>query len=146
MTPFKLTLKRDTVREVNEDSSSPTFIASELLQARTQFHIWHLQANGTGSYAFHSALDEFYNAMTGFADSFVETIQGKTKSILKGYGNEPLEDFKSSEQVVQALDELKSDIEEYRISLPRSWANIDNLLQEVIDQIEKTSYKLIFLK
>lgn len=132
--------------EKKENENSAIYIASELMQARTQFHVWHLQANGIGSYAFHKALDDFYNAMTGFADDFVETVQGKTKTLLKGYTVEPVKDFVSTQQVIKELDELKADIENYRIALPRSWANVDNMLQTVIDQIESTTYKLTFLK
>ena len=132
--------------DLTESENTPQWFASELMQVRTQFHIWHLQAQGSGSFAMHLAIGEFYSSMSGFVDSFVETIQGKTKSILKGYTTEPVMDLLSKEQVIAELDEFKQDCENYRTSLPTSWANIDNQIQVIIDQIEQTIYKLNFLQ
>lgn len=126
--------------------NTPQWFASELMQARTQFHIWHLQAQGNSSYSFHKAIDPFYDSMTGFVDKFVEIVQGKTKTIIKGYTNEPLVDLLSKEQVITQLEEFKADCESYRLSLPTSWANIDNQIQEIIDLTEETIYKLTFLQ
>jgi DNA-binding ferritin-like protein len=137
MEKFKLTLKAKPEGEIQ--------IISELLNARTQFHVWHLQTIGTGSYAIHKALDSFYSNLSGYIDSLVETIQGKKLKILKGYSAKSLKDFASKEVVIKELDMLKETLESYRVSLPKNWANIDNQIQVIIDDIEQTTYKLTFL-
>ena len=144
---FKLSIPGVSSYEAIEttEPNNLTNVASELMQARTQFHIWHLQSTGVSSYAIHMAIGGFYESLTGFIDSLVETSQGKTKSIIKGYTSEPLMDFESKDQIIKELDELKSDIEGYRVTLDRSWANIDNQLQTIVDVIEQTQYKLLFL-
>jgi len=118
-------------------------LISQLKHAGTQMHIFHLQ---TQSYAEHMALGGFYDGLPGLIDSLVETVQGKEQALVKGYKAFPFSDYTSTQAVLQFLQNLLLKIESYRLSLPKSWANIDNQLQVVIDLTESTMYKLKFLK
>lgn len=118
-------------------------VISQLKHVGTQMHIFHLQ---TQSYAEHMALGGFYDGLPGLIDGLVETVQGKEQSLVKGYKAFPFADYTSSAATLQYLQNLLLKIESYRLSLPKSWANIDNQLQVVIDLTESTMYKLKFLK
>lgn len=119
-------------------------IISKLFHARTQLHILHLQMVGNGSYAAHKALNELYSGIADKTDELAETLQGKTKSILKGYKSYP---FVEDGNPIKFLDELKICLESYRKKLKSpEYDNIDNQVQVIIDSIEQSQYKLIFLK
>lgn len=115
-------------------------IVSKLFHARTQIHIYHLQ---TKSFAQHKALNEAYDDILDKTDELAETIQGKTKSLLKGYKSYP---FVEDNNPIKFLTELKMCLEEYRVKLKTDWDNIDNQIQTIIDTIESTIYKLTFLE
>lgn len=121
-------------------------LVGKLFSVRTQIHVFHLQTTGKGSFAQHKALDDFYNEILEFADSFAEIIQGKTQQIITDYKIESVINYTGVDQVLKYLADLNVFIQAYRVKLPKpSWDNIDNKCQEVIDLIEQTSYKLKFL-
>jgi Family of unknown function (DUF5856) len=111
-----------------------------LFHARTAAHVMHLQ---TTSYAKHVALNEFYDAIVGFADSIAEGYQGEHGMI----------DFKSPHRYVQDADpvrylsELKEWVEKNRYEAVEAE---DTFLQNVIDEVvhlcSTTIYKLKVLK
>ena len=139
-TPSTVTSEMINYEESSE--KTPEYFASELMQARTQFHIWHLQAT---SYEIHVAIDMFYSSLSGIIDKFVETVQGKNKFIIKGYTTQPLTDFISKEQILTELEEFKQDVLNYMATFDKSWSNVENQLQELLDTIEHCIYRLTFL-
>lgn len=118
-------------------------IGSLLLHSRTQMHIFHLQSK---SYAGHIAIEGFYTDIVDSLDEFIETVQGKTEALLMDYTSYPFTNFESPEGVIKFLKELSTKLENYRLSLPKSWDNINNQVQVIQDSIERTIYKLKFLK
>lgn len=115
-------------------------IISKLLHASSQIHIYHLQSK---SYAQHMALG-IYDEVTSKLDELAETIQGKTKSILKGYKPYP---FVEDDNPIKFLEDLKMCLESYRKKLKSpEYDNIDNQVQTIVDLIESCIYKLTFLK
>ena len=116
-------------------------IASKLLHARTQLHVYHLQ---TKSYSIHKALNETYEEILNLTDSYIETIQGKLGTILTGYKTYSLLEDNNP---VKFLSQLKEDIESYRINVlnKKELNNIDNQCQVIVDLIESSIYKLKFL-
>ena len=114
-------------------------LASLLLFARNQIHLLHLQ---TTSYAQHIALNEAYDSLIGFFDDFVETIQGKEGLILKGYKSFPY----SEQEPIAYITSVITGINSYRKLLTPEYDEIDNMLQETVASLEKTIYKLKFLK
>lgn len=116
-------------------------IASKLLHASSQFKIYHWQSlNGD----FHRAVEFGYEEISSQLDSLVETIQGKTKSLLKGYKTYPfIEDnnpIKFSEEIISCLESYRS-----KLKSPK-WDNIDNQIQTLVDTLEQVIYKITFLK
>lgn len=115
-------------------------IISKLLHAVSQIHIYHLNSK---SYSQHMALG-VYDEITSKLDELAETIQGKTKSILKGYKAYP---FVEDDSPIKFLEDLKICLESYRKKLKSpDWDNVDNQVQVLVEIIEKTIYKLTFLK
>ena len=115
-------------------------LMSKLIHSRDQIHILHLQSK---SYSQHIALDGYYSGIVSLIDSLVETYQGKTKTLVTGYKSYS---FNENSDPVTYLNLLKEDVENYRKTLDFTMDNINNQLQLVIDLIESTVYKLIFLK
>ena len=115
-------------------------IISKLIHAASQIHIYHLSSK---SYAQHMALG-IYTDITSKVDELAETIQGKTKSILKGYKAYP---FVEDESPIKFLEDLKMCLESYRKKLKTpEYDNIDNQVQVLVEIIESCIYKLTFLK
>ena len=126
--------------EIKPKTNSATIdLASLLLFARNQIHIFHLQ---TMSYAAHIALSESYSIVESSFDSFVETIQGKEGVILKGYKSYNYVDT----EPIAYIQSLIGSINTYRKALSPTYDEIDNMLQEAVSGLEKIVYKLKFLK
>ncbi len=92
--------------ELKRTKKSMVDVVSLLFSARTQLHIYHLQ---TLSFAQHKALNEAYDEIIDLIDGLVETYQGKTKVILKGYKPLP---FKEDDMPIQYLESLKKEVED----------------------------------
>jgi len=111
---------------------------STLMSARTQAHVFHLGTKGPGSFAAHSALNEFYDAFLGTIDGFVESYQGKY-GIVSGWGNVGLQDFQSTEQVISYFNTLVAFIEKVRTIVFQ-----DLYLQNQIDEMIQLIYSLLY--
>ena len=111
---------------------------STLMSARTQAHVFHLGTKGLGSFAAHSALNEFYDTFLGAVDGFVESYQGKY-GIVSGWGNIGLQDFQSTEQVISYFTILVAFIEKVR-----TIAFQDSYLQNQIDEMIQLIYSLLY--
>jgi DNA-binding ferritin-like protein len=111
---------------------------STLMSARTQAHVFHLGTKGPGSFAAHSALNEFYDAFLNAIDGFVESYQGKY-GIVSGWGNVGLQDFQSTEQVISYFNTLVAFIEKIRTVTFQ-----DSYLQNQIDEMIQLIYSLLY--
>jgi len=115
-------------------------IASMLMGANPQGHIYHLQ---TTSFAAHKALNEFYDGVVEHRDAIIETYQGQF-GIIRGYKLGPmLED----DMPIAYLKELRIRIQALRYdAVPKEYTNIHNEIDNAITLIDSTLYKLINLK
>jgi len=131
MASFKIVPKGDSNNSHGE-------LASKIMHMRTQFHIFHLQVEGIGSYAAHKALQGLYEGILDKGDTLIETIQGKIGSKIRGYKSYPyLEDG----SFVQYTKDCISYFEGYRSQCPKpSWDNIDNQIQTIVDDLEQALY------
>lgn len=126
--------------EIKPKTNTSTIdLASTLLFARNQLHIFHLQ---TTSYAAHIALGESYDLIENSFDTFVETMQGKEGVIFKGYKSYNYVDT----EPITYIQSLIGSINTYRKALSPTYDEIDNMLQETVSGLEKIVYKLKFLK
>jgi hypothetical protein len=111
---------------------------STLFASRTQAHIFHLQ---TTSYAQHIALGAYYDGIIPLVDGLVELIQGRY-GIVRGYISPAA--FKEDDSTVSYFEALLKYVDLKRDELPQD-SNIQNALDEIVDLISSTLYKLKYL-
>ena len=138
---FKEQMEMDIDLEKNSDSDFAEMI-SKLNTSSIQVHIFHWQVKGQGSYAAHQAFGSYYEAIPGLIDGLVESYQGKY-GIIENFTCDGVENFKSVQDSVDYLAGLMEMIQEKRSSIDDSY--IQNQIDEVIELITSTMYKLRFL-
>lgn len=121
-------------------SLSPADFFGKLFQIRNQIHIRHLRISGTGSYAGHIALHDFYDQILSLTDDLIESYQGK-------YGIINLTVKESSDvepiKILEELAKLTDDGSVYNM-FKETW--IQNQIDEISTLTYKTLYKLKNLK
>lgn len=107
--------------------------------ARTTAHVLHLKAR---SYAQHVALNEFYDEIIPLADSFAEKYQGE-------YGlieNFPARYVPESDGLA-LMESLAGWIGENRHAIGKEEdTHLQNIIDEIVELVRETQYKLKFLK
>ena len=116
---------------------------TELMNARTSIHKLHLKVTGEGSYAAHKALNKFYDALPGHADTLVEGYQGAAEKILS-YSEVAPRTLDTVADGVSYLRDIYAMVNKLQGMLP--YSEIVNNLDLVKDSINSTKYKLLFLK
>jgi len=133
--------KTNTVNEQKESGKKDfTEMVSLLLHSRTQAHTLHLQ---TKSYAEHMALNGYYDGIGDLVDGLIESYQGKY-SILKGYKQYPIEDYKDTTTTINYLKELCDKVCDLKNCCKDSY--IQNQIDTICELINSTLYKMRFLK
>ena len=113
-------------------------LVGTLFLAREYAHRAHLSVTGSGSFAKHSALGEFYLAIIESADSITEAYQGRHDIIEIPYL--PMID---EEDPVKALESLLDDVEKLRYdAVDKKDTPIQNLIDEAVGTFLSTLYKL----
>jgi len=112
------------------------FLAT-LLHSATNTHFFHFT---TDSYAKHKALAKYYDGIVGLVDSFAESYMGK-------YGK--LTSFPSvyhqPKEPLKYMESLQKFVADARQDLPQD-SELQNIIDEIADLINTTTYKLKFLK
>jgi hypothetical protein len=108
-----------------------------MLHSATNTHFFHWS---TDSYAKHKALAKYYDSIIDLTDAFAESYMGK-------YGK-----FTSFPSVyhqpkdpIRYMESLQSFVKEARQDLPQD-SELPNIIDEIADLINSTTYKLKFLK
>ena len=109
-----------------------------LMQSRNQSHIYHLQ---TQSFAAHTALQAYYEGIIPLIDGLVESFQGKY-GILRGYKMEGT--IKEDDGALMYFEGLSRFVDMIRTKVPQD-SFIQNEIDNVVNLIESTKYKLKFL-
>ena len=113
-------------------------LVATMFLAREYAHRAHLRVTGPGSFAKHSALGEFYNAIIDNADSITEAYQGRHAVIEIPYL--PMID---EEDPVKALEKLLDDVEKIRYdAVDKKDTAIQNLIDEAVGTFLSALYKL----
>ena len=110
---------------------------STMLNAGTNAHFFHW---ATDSYSKHVALGDFYDEVVDLTDDLAETyfgVYGQIKSFPNTY-HEPKEP-------VKYLESLQAFMKSARPDLPQD-SQIVQLIDNIADLVDKTVYKLKFLK
>lgn len=111
--------------------------AATLLHSATNTHFFHWQ---TTSYSQHIALGDYYDGIVELTDSFVEAYMGKYQRITSFPSV-----YHQPKDPVQYLKSLQSFVEAARTDLPQD-SELQNLVDEIADLINTTTYKLVNLK
>jgi DNA-binding ferritin-like protein len=116
-------------------------LISTLMASRDQAHIFHWQTTGEGSFAAHTALNAYYDAIPDLTDTLVESYQGK-HGIITGYTS--AEEFSEYEKttVVKYFKGLAMFVERVYAKLPPEDTYILNQIDNVKELIYSTIYKL----
>ena len=113
--------------------------------SRTQTHIFHTRVTGEGSFAAHTALQAYYEAIVPLIDGLVETYQGQYGLIeykeVNGVDNDA-----SIENIVKYFDNLCKFLAKEREDekLQMSW--LQNDIDNIASLLYSTKYKLINLQ
>jgi DNA-binding ferritin-like protein len=112
------------------------FVAT-LLHSATNTHFFHFT---TDSYSRHKALQKYYEAIVDLTDSFAEAYMGK-------YGKFTAfpSVYHQPKEPVKYLESLQNFVADARQDLPQD-SELQNLIDEIADLINTTTYKLKFLK
>lgn len=120
-----------------DDNELAGELVMRLFNSRTSAHVHHLQ---TRSYAQHVALNEYYDAIVGLADSFAEKYQG-----CYGILSYPAISYTASSDFITELTALRAWIKKRRAQITDE-SELQNEIDEIMSQIDETLYKLRFLK
>lgn len=105
-------------------------------------HFWHWQ---TKSYAAHKAFDEFYNAMTDFADQIAEQYMGAGHEFKTDITTEMSADF-SIEGVQEKLKSFKNNLVQVETNLMHDengpMHGVADTIIDVIKAVDKLQYLL----
>jgi DNA-binding ferritin-like protein len=115
-------------------------LITELLHSSTKIHLAHLK---TTSYAAHKAMNEFYDEINDLTDSLAEQFQGRTEMLLD-YPTMTVTPICSPEEAIDYMRTLYNSVENAQRNC--SYSEIVNELDNIKSLINKTKYKLIFLK
>ena len=112
------------------------FVAT-LLHSATNTHFFHWS---TDSYSKHIALGEYYDGIVELTDSFAEAYMGKYGKFttFPSVYHQPKDSLKY-------LESLQNFVTDARQDLPQD-SELQNLIDEIADLINTTTYKLKFLK
>ena len=113
-----------------------------LFLSREVAHRAHLAVTGTGSFAKHSALGEFYPAVGDHGDTITEAYQGR-----HGIIEIPYLKYEDEGDIVKCLEKYMDDIEELRYSaVDKKDTVIQNMIDDALATYLSTLYKLRHLK
>lgn len=117
-------------------------LATEMMNAAISFHRLHLRVTGTGSFAAHTALGDFYEGLHDKADTLVEGYQGVSEKLLS-YKDSPIRTLDTVADAVGYLRDLYNTVNKVQGMMP--YSEIVSNLDLVKDSINAAKYKLIFL-
>jgi DNA-binding ferritin-like protein len=112
------------------------FLAT-MLHSATNTHFFHWS---TDSYSKHKALAKYYDSIIDLTDTFAESYMGK-------YGKFTAfpSVYHQPKDPIRYMESLQSFVAEARQDLPQD-SELQNIIDEISDLINSTTYKLKFLK
>jgi DNA-binding ferritin-like protein len=117
-------------------------LVGTLFLSREVAHRAHLAVTGTGSFAKHSALGEFYPAVGDHGDTITEAYQGR-----HGLIEIPYLKYDDEGDIVKCLEKYMDDIEELRYgAVDKKDTVIQNMIDDALATYLSTLYKLRHLK
>ena len=112
------------------------FLAT-LLHSATNTHFFHWS---TDSFSKHSALGEYYDGVVPLVDQLAESYMGKYGKITTFPSV-----YHQPKDPIRYMESLQSFVRDARQDLPQD-SELQNIIDEIADLINTTTYKLKFLK
>lgn len=112
-------------------------LVGRVFATRNAVHLAHWAAVGDGSFARHSALGDFYDALIDKIDNIVEMYQGAFGLI----GDVSTSEV-SSKEVMDHIGEEANWIEDHRDEIAGGVRAIENMLDDLTGTYLTTFYKL----
>lgn len=117
-------------------------LVATMFLSREVAHRAHLAVTGAGSFAKHSALGDFYNAIGDHGDSITEAYQGR-----HGIIEIPYLKYDDEGDIIKCLEKYMDDIEKLRYNaVDKSDTTIQNLIDDALATYLSTLYKLRHLR
>ena len=117
-------------------------LVGTLFLSREVAHRAHLAVTGSGSFAKHSALGEFYPAVGDHGDTITEAYQGRN-----GIIEIPYLKYEDEGDIIKCLEQYMDDIEKLRYNaVDKSDTVIQNMIDDALATYLSTLYKLRHLK
>jgi hypothetical protein len=140
--PRKLAQPKSTIKRPGQTGGGNKIadLVAEMLHGATKIHFTHLK---TTSFAAHCALGEFYEAIPGLADGIAECYQGATEQLLS-FPTVEVEPILTPEDAVNYLRGLYEKVDAAQQEC--MYSEIGNDMDMIKSLIDKTKYKLLFLK
>ena len=107
-----------------------------LLHSATNAHLMHFK---TRSFSEHMALGTYYDEIVDLVDGLVESYQG-LYGIVEDYPNV----YHSPKDPLKYFESLQRFVTDARQDLPQD-SELQNIIDEIADLINSTTYKLKFL-
>lgn len=120
-------------------------LASVLMHSRTQAHIFHLRVKGSGAYAAHKALQEYYEGILLLLDGLVEGYQGKN-DLVEFVNVDSIDNNASIDNVIKYFDKLTAIVEKLRKDSTLQDSFFQNEIDNIAMLIYSTKYKLVNLQ
>jgi len=131
--------QRDTsVRSTVAQRAAASMLVVLCFELRNRAHISHLQETGVGSYARHKALNDYYERIVDYADSFAEAFQGRYGILSYPMSQELLE---PNIGIVCSINAFRSWVDANRASCG-SEPELQNLIDNIQALNNSTLYKL----
>ena len=112
------------------------FLAT-LLHSATNTHFFHWS---TDSYAKHQALGTYYDEIVDLVDTLAEAYMGKYGKITTFPSV-----YHQPKDPIRYMESLQNFVRDARQDLPQD-SELQNIIDEIADLINTTTYKLKFLK
>lgn len=135
--------KASIYKEQVEQNDPLMAFTMHMLHAATNAHILHWTRSGIGADAAHRALGEFYEALPGKLDKFIESFQGKY-----GLLHDFIADYKlPPDNPLEYLKMLQAEVDTLRRApgFPQD-SELQNQVDDIADLVNTTKYKLEYLK
>jgi DNA-binding ferritin-like protein len=119
-------------------------LSSVLMHSRTQAHVFHLRVTGPKAYEFHKALEGYYDGIVDLIDTLVEGYQGKN-GIIEFKAVKGIDNNADYDNIIQYFDMLVSIVDKLRKNQKLSDSFLQNEIDNVVNLLYSTRYKLVNL-
>ena len=120
-------------------------LTSTLMASRDQAHVFHWQTTGAGSFAMHTALNAYYDAIPGLTDILVESYQGKN-GLIEFKPVMGLDNNCDTRNIIAYFDKICAIVRTLRQAPDLADSYLQNQIDTVEDLIYSTKYKLVNLQ